>query len=196
MITLVPLPMIKTKAIRCGYWCVATWGTTIRRPMNMPFADIGSCVSLVFECLGDWHVSRRKSGVVHQDAMAQGVEPRQQWSSVGGTLGAAGNRVIKTDTLSLKTIKAWRMTLINIRRCSPLICKNKNYIFRGFHCWIKWRKVLTVLFLYSYTIVYWFDQSIHALGLEGFLNEGIIDSGIFAVLVNQRFQSDSFLELA
>ena len=182
MITLVSLPMIKAKAIRCRYWCVATWGTTFRWSMNMPFADVGSCASLVFECIGDWHVSRRKSGIIHKNAVAQGVQARQQGSSVRRALGAAGNRMMKADSLPLEAIEVWHMTLISIRRFSPLICKDKNYIFRGFHCWIKWRKVLMVLFLYSYIIVYWFDQSILALGLEGVLNEGIIVSGIFVVL--------------
>ena len=122
--------------------------------MNMPFTDVGSCVSLVFEYLGDGYMSRRKSGVVHQNTMAQGVEPRQQGSSVRGALGAARNRVMKADALPLEAIEVWRMTLISIRRRSPLIRKDKNYIFRRIHCRIKWRKALMVLFLCSFIIVY------------------------------------------
>ena len=66
--------------------------------------------------------------------MAQGVQACQQGPSIGRTLGTAGNRIAKADALPLEAIEVWRMTLINIRRLSPLIRKDKYYIFRRFHC--------------------------------------------------------------
>ena len=53
-----------------------------------------------------------------------------------------------------------------------------------------------VLFLYSYIIVYRFDQAFMLSDWRGFLNKGIIVSGIFVVLENQRIWRDSFSELA